>query len=67
MITERDPVCGIDVLREDAIGPRQFRDRSFRFCSYECLADFDKDPDRYLRDEPNRVTGLEIPDREVHS
>lgn len=39
---------------------REYKGKSYFFCSPECLADFDKDPERYLKSEPVQAK-MEIP------
>jgi membrane fusion protein, copper/silver efflux system len=48
----RDPVCGmnIDVDRSQAEGNvREYKGKSYFFCSPECRKEFDKDPEKYLK------------------
>ena len=48
-----DPVCEMEIDRYWAIGPRHYDGTEWWFCSYVCLADFDKDPERWaLRRAP---------------
>ena len=42
-----DPVCGIKVDDEQGYGKLQ-NEHLYRFCSKECLDEFDKDPDKYI-------------------
>lgn len=39
-----DPVCGMPIDPKRAVGMRTVRDRTFYFCSADCLAKFDSDP-----------------------
>ena len=51
----RDPVCrmNIDEDRAKAEGNvREYKGKSYFFCSPECREDFGKDPERYLKPEP---------------
>lgn len=44
----RDPVCGMTV--DPASGyARMYEGREYRFCSRQCLDQFDRDPQRILR------------------
>jgi Cu+-exporting ATPase len=40
----KDPVCGVPIDPKRAVGMRTVRDRTFYFCSADCLAKFDADP-----------------------
>lgn len=46
-MTERDPVCGMDVEREHAAGVSSYAGRTFRFCSTACQNQFEQAPERY--------------------
>lgn len=55
--TEKDPVCGMDVDPKKAGVAGRVRDRggkSYYFCSNQCMRDFEKDPDRYLKASPRQ-------------
>ena len=41
----RDPVCGMPIDPKRATGTRTVSDRTFYFCSPDCLAKFDADPE----------------------
>lgn len=44
----KDPVCGMEVAPESGYS-RAFNGREYRFCSRQCLDQFDADPSRYVR------------------
>ena len=44
---EKDPVCGMLVDPGEAAGQRSVDGKTFYFCSPDCLAKFDKSPQRY--------------------
>jgi P-type Cu+ transporter len=46
--SERDPVCGMQVVPERAAGRYDYEGRTYYFCSPGCLAKFRADPERYL-------------------
>jgi Cu+-exporting ATPase len=50
---EKDPVCGMLVDPGEAAGQRSFDGRIFYFCSPDCLAKFDKTPQRYAATAPS--------------
>lgn len=43
----RDPVCGMEIRREDAAASEVHEGRTFYFCSAACHEAFVKDPHRY--------------------
>lgn len=48
--SSRDPVCGMEVDESKAKAAghrREYRGKSYYFCSDQCERDFDKSPDRY--------------------
>lgn len=45
---EKDPVCGMLVDPKQAAGQRTVQGKTYHFCSANCLAKFDKTPERYL-------------------
>ena len=44
----RDPVCGMEMQRSDAIAMRQVNGITYYFCSHDCAVAFDADPARYV-------------------
>jgi Cu+-exporting ATPase len=47
-----DPVCGMTVEPQSAAGSASHRGKTYWFCSPDCLAKFNEDPDKYL-DNPH--------------
>ena len=47
-MTQRDPVCGMDVKPQSAFAKREHMGRTFYFCSQSCVDQFDNDPHYYL-------------------
>ena len=45
----KDPVCGMDVERDDAAGQSDFQGKTYYFCSNECKQKFDKNPQTYVK------------------
>jgi Cu(I)/Ag(I) efflux system membrane fusion protein len=59
----RDPVCRMNIDEDRAKtegNTRDYKGKSYFFCSPECLAEFDKDPERYLKSEPVQAK-MQIP------
>lgn len=46
----RDPVCGMNVAPTTGYG-RMYQGREYRFCSRQCLDQFDAAPERYLSEQ----------------
>jgi len=47
-MTQRDPVCGMDIKPQDAFAKREHMGQTFYFCSQSCVDQFDKDPHLYV-------------------
>ena len=50
MTMERDPVCGMDIPRENAEARTDYQGHTYYFCSLACQGQFTKTPDRYTRE-----------------
>jgi YHS domain-containing protein len=48
----KDPVCGMDLDPGTARHMEEHGGKRFYFCSQRCQDDFDKDPERYLKNTP---------------
>ena len=46
--TVHDPVCGMDILPNEAAGTSEYKGQTYYFCSMGCKRDFDQDPEKYL-------------------
>ena len=44
----KDPVCGMDVAEDTAIGKHEHLGETYYFCSAHCLEKFSNDPERFL-------------------
>ena len=47
-MTQRDPVCGMDIEPQTAFAKREHMGQTFHFCSQSCADQFDKDPHHYV-------------------
>jgi YHS domain-containing protein len=47
--TERDPVCGKMIKREESTVFFSYKGREYHFCSSGCRSVFEKKPDKYLK------------------
>lgn len=45
--TVKDPVCGMEIRREDAVATEEHEGRTFHFCSQGCHDTFVADPHSY--------------------
>ena len=43
-----DPVCGMDIELEDAVGSHEYQGETYYFCNSTCLERFSADPEKYL-------------------
>ncbi len=46
-----DPVCGMTISPEDAVGHVEYRGRTYYFCNESCLEQFQADPARFVDPE----------------
>lgn len=44
-----DPVCKMRVAISEAAASYDYHSEPVYFCSLECLREFEKDPDKYMR------------------
>ncbi len=47
MAQVKDPVCGMVLDDKDVVATSEYRGKRYSFCSQDCKAAFDKDPERY--------------------
>ncbi len=47
-MTQRDPVCGMDIAPESAAAERKHMEQTFYFCSQSCVEQFDREPHSYM-------------------
>ena len=43
-----DPVCGMMIAPEDAVGTADFHGQTYYFCNQQCLEQFRADPGRFV-------------------
>lgn len=46
--TVKDPVCGMDIDPNSAVGTSEYKGQTYYFCSPGCKKSFDKDPEKYV-------------------
>ncbi|WP_069806778.1 YHS domain-containing protein [Vulcanisaeta thermophila] len=51
-----DPVCGMEVS-EDTPYKTLYRGKIYYFCSRMCKEEFERDPEKYLREGPRGMPG----------
>ena len=47
-----DPVCGMTISPDDAVGHVDHKGRTYYFCSQSCLDQFRANPDAFLAERP---------------
>jgi Cu+-exporting ATPase len=47
-----DVVCKMQVDPQTAAAKTEYKGKTYYFCSPGCKADFEKDPERYLKADP---------------
>ncbi len=52
-----DPVCGMEVEKETAAGSSTYQGETYYFCSLHCKEEFDKNPEKYLKQKPSDLSG----------
>lgn len=52
--TMRDPVCGMEVTRDTAEARSNYEGQTYYFCSLDCKETFDKNPEKYVREQQTR-------------
>ena len=50
-----DPVCGMEVEEKEAAGSSTYKGVVYYFCSQHCKEEFDKDPEKYLKEKPEKT------------
>jgi len=52
MATFKDPVCGMMVEEKKAAATSEYKGKTYYFCAKGCKVAFDKNPEKYLSQEP---------------
>jgi YHS domain-containing protein len=52
-----DPVCGMDVDPAKAVHKTAYKGKVHYFCSSMCKAEFEKNPEHYLKHGPQGMPG----------
>ncbi|MCX8031293.1 MAG: heavy metal translocating P-type ATPase, partial [Thermodesulfovibrionales bacterium] len=50
-MTVTDPVCGMNIEKDEAVATTQYKGQTYYFCAEICKEEFDKDPESYLTKE----------------
>jgi P-type Cu+ transporter len=65
--TVTDPVCGMSVSPDSAAGSFEYKERTYYFCSAQCLQKFREAPERYISNVDSRsVQSTGKPDTPAH-
>lgn len=51
-----DPVCGMELKKEDAKHTYEYKDKTYYFCMASCKEKFVKNPEEYLKDVEEEIT-----------
>jgi len=55
-----DPVCGMEVEKEEAAGSSTYKGETYYFCSLHCKEEFDKNPEKYLTKKPSSDLKMDL-------
>ena len=55
-----DPVCGMEVEKDETAGSSTYKGETYYFCSLHCKEEFDKNPEKYLKGKSASVSKLDI-------
>ncbi len=47
-----DPVCHMEVNEKTAAAKSEYKGQTYYFCAMGCKKAFEKDPEKYLKNEP---------------
>ncbi len=45
----KDPVCGVEIDKDEAVATSEHMGRTYYFCSTTCKESFDKEPMKYVQ------------------
>lgn len=48
----KDPVCGMEVDSATAVGKSEYKGQTYYFCAPGCKREFDRNPEAYVKNEP---------------
>ena len=54
----KDPVCGMEIMPDEAFTTRQLKGHTFYFCSENCVKQYDASPEKYTPAIPSATTGV---------
>jgi YHS domain-containing protein len=46
----KDPVCNMEVNENEAAATSIYKDKAYYFCAAGCKTDFDKEPEKYVKE-----------------
>ena len=53
----KDPVCGMEIEKDVARGPLEYKENIFYFCSDGCKEKFNREPGKYISRDVNGGDG----------
>ncbi|HKP76148.1 MAG TPA: YHS domain-containing protein [Longimicrobiaceae bacterium] len=51
MAKVKDPVCGMMIEPDDAVGTSEYEGKTYYFCSDDCKTEFDANPEDYAEED----------------
>jgi Cu+-exporting ATPase len=55
----KDPVCGMEIKKEEAVGISNYQGETYYFCSKNCQEKFDRNPEKYVKPETDQKIKVE--------
>jgi len=46
----KDPVCGMEIDKDQAVGTYEYKGKTYYFCGPGCIREFEKEPEKYLKE-----------------
>ncbi len=53
----KDPVCGMEIEKEEAAATYEYKGKTYYFCALGCRREFERDPGKYVDKEPEEKHG----------
>ena len=63
----KDPVCGMEVSKDDSAGKNRYEGQTYYFCSEKCLEKFKADPEDYTGEEQREKKEKQKDDRRLYT
>lgn len=53
----KDPVCGMEIERDQAVATYEYKGKTYYFCALGCKQEFERAPEKYADREPEEQHG----------